>query len=122
MNPDDIFQTVQKSFRVTLGAAGTLVDSLQNPQNGEEVLNKLRTDPNQLAEELAIKGEATEIEARKFVDTLMAQSSGASDAPRGSSAAEPTAPLDIQNDLEDLITQISALRKELTDLQNSGDS
>jgi polyhydroxyalkanoate synthesis regulator phasin len=71
MNSNDIFQNVQKGFRVTLGAAGTLIDSLQNPRNGEEALNKLRSNPDQLVEELAAKGEMTEQEARTFVDGLL---------------------------------------------------
>lgn len=120
MNPDDIFQSVQKGFRVTLGAAGTLAESLQNPQNGQELLERLRTNPNQVAEELAEKGEITEQEARRFVDGLMAQSSGnGSGGTRSTPPAGPSAPPDIQADLEDLTAQIAALRQELADLQKS---
>lgn len=119
MNPDTIFQTVQKGFRVSIGAAGTLIESLQNPRIGEETLNKLRTNPNELAEELATKGEATEQEARNFVDSLMNQANNpATPGSPGSAAntAAPAAPLDVQTDLQDLVAQITALRKELEDL------
>jgi len=121
MNPDAIFQTVQKGFRVSVGAASTLLESLQNPRVGEEALNKLRTNPNELADELASRGEMTEQEARTFVDSLVNQArsagtSGGASSP--ASAAGPTAPPDLQADLEDLVAQITALRKELEDLSS----
>ncbi|MBE9100145.1 hypothetical protein [Vacuolonema iberomarrocanum] len=119
MNSNDIFQNVQKGFRVTLGAAGTLIDSLQDPRNGEEALNKLRTNPDQLVEELAAKGEMTEQEARTFVDGLLnsAQGASTSSAPgSGSTSNAPSAPPDVQADLEVLTNQIAELRKELQDL------
>jgi polyhydroxyalkanoate synthesis regulator phasin len=119
MNTNDIFQNVQKGFRVTLGAAGTLVDSLQNPRSGEEALNKLRTNPDELVEELATKGEMTEQEARNFVDGLLSstQTAAPGNAPgRRSNDGAPTAPPDIQADLQVLTTQIAELRKELQSL------
>lgn len=119
MNENDIFQNVQKGFRVTLGAAGTLVDSLQNPRMGEEAWNKLRTNPDQLVEELAAKGEMTEQEARGFVDGLLnsTQTAASGSAPgRRNNAGAPTAPADIQADLQVLTTQIAELRKELQSL------
>ncbi|MEO1208674.1 MAG: hypothetical protein AAFX78_03945 [Cyanobacteria bacterium J06638_20] len=119
MNSNDIFQNVQKGFRVTLGAAGTLIDSLQDPRNGEEALNKLRTNPDQLVEELAAKGEMTEQEARTFVDGLINSAQGAAAPPTSGSSSTsgtPSAPPDIQADLEVLTNQIAELRKELKDL------
>jgi polyhydroxyalkanoate synthesis regulator phasin len=119
MNPDAIFQTVQKGFRVSIGAAGTLIESLQNPQIGEDALNKLRTNPTELADELASRGEVTEQEARTFVDNLMNQARPSGSSPAGQYAAPnngPSAPADVETDLQDLITQITALRKELADL------
>lgn len=121
MNPDAIFQTVQKGFRVSIGAAGTLIESLQNPQIGEEALNKLRTNPTGLADELASRGEVTEREARTFVDSLISQTrpSGSSTGEYSAPTTGPSAPADVQADLQDLITQITALRKELADLGSS---
>jgi len=119
MNADNIFQNVQKGFRVTLGAAGTFVDSLQNPRNGEEAWNKLRTNPDQLVEELAAKGEMTEQEARTFVDGVFnsAQNAATSSATgRRTTNQGPAAPPDIQADLEVLTNQIAELRKELQSL------
>lgn len=121
MNPDDVLQTLQKGFRVTLGATTALVESIQDPQRREENLAKLRTDPNQLADELAIKGEVTEQEARLFVDNLLAQRSDQSDGGSGGfSRSAPTGPAvspDVQADLRDLTTQIAAMREELERLR-----
>jgi polyhydroxyalkanoate synthesis regulator phasin len=119
MNPDDIFQTLQKSFRVTLGATTAVIESIQDPYRREENLAKLRTNPAELADELAVKGEATEREARNFVDTLMSQPMGqsSSSAPRPTAPVGPTAPADIQADLKDLTEQIAGLRTELEQLR-----
>lgn len=121
MNPDDVLQTLQRGFRVTLGATTALVESIQDPQRRDENLAKLRTDPSQLADELAIKGEVTEQEARTFVDNLLAQRSGQPDAASGGfTRSAPTGPVvspDVQADLQDLTTQIAAMRKELERLR-----
>jgi len=121
MNPDDVLQTLQKGFRVTLGATTALVESIQNPQRREENLAKLKTNPNQLADELAVKGEATEQEARTFVDGLLAQRSGQPDSGGSSftrsAPSGPTASPEVQADLQDLTTQIAAMREELERLR-----
>ncbi len=120
MNPDDVLQTLQKGFRVTLGATTALVESIQDPQRREENLAKLKTNPNQLADELAVKGEATEQEARIFVDGLMAQRPGQTDSGGSftrSAPSGPTASPEVQADLHDLTTQIAAMREELERLR-----
>lgn len=120
MNPDDIFQNLQKGFRITLGATSTVLESIQDSQRREEALNQLRTDPVQLAEELAVKGEATEREARAFVDNLLAQQSGSASAGSSSASASaktPTAPPEVETDLKELTQKISELRAELEKLR-----
>ena len=124
MNPDDLMQLLQKSFRVTLGATTALVESVQDPQKRDENWNKMQTDFGQLTEEWAEKGEATEIEARTFVDRLISQSSDLqpSDAANGNSYDQPltTTPAtdsEIQLELQELIAQIAALRTELEKMQ-----
>lgn len=120
MNPDDVLQTLQKGFRVTLGATTALVESLQDPQRREENLAKLKSNPNQLADELALKGEVTEQEARTFVDNLLAQRSGQPDSSSSFTRSAPTGPAvspEVQADLQDLTTQIAAMRAELERLR-----
>ncbi|MBF2086524.1 hypothetical protein [Thermoleptolyngbya sp. C42_A2020_037] len=129
MNPDEILQGLQKGFRVTLGAASTLAETIQDSQRREETLARLRTDPSGLADDLAAKGEVTEQEARAFLDNLMAQRpagaswsgpSGSSSSPTASTGGVPVAPPDIQADLKDLTEQISAMRAELERLRQQG--
>lgn len=129
MNPDEILQGIQKGFRVTLGAASTLAETIQDSQRREETLARLRTDPNGLADDLAAKGEVTEQEARAFLNNLMAQRpagaswsgpSGSSSGSTASTGGVPVAPPDIQADLKDLTEQISAMRAELERLRQQG--
>jgi polyhydroxyalkanoate synthesis regulator phasin len=122
MNPDTILQTVQKGFRVTLGATAFLIETLQDPQRRDENLYRLRVDLDQLTEEWAAKGEMTEQEARNFVDTILSQraaqsnSSDTSSASGGSSTTA-VAPPDVQLDLQELTAQIAAIRAELERLR-----
>ncbi|WP_204151289.1 hypothetical protein [Leptolyngbya sp. CCY15150] len=119
MNLDTASQTIQQGFRVTLGATAALVEALQHPQQYGETFSRIqRGDLNQLTEEWAVKGEQTEQEARRFVETVMNPSSGSSygsSAPgsTGDRANEPTIPLDIQTDLVDLTQEIIQIRQEL---------
>ena len=129
---DDVLQLFQKSFRVTVGATSALLESIQDTQKREENMSKLQTDWAQFAEELADKGATTEQEARKFVDTLLAQASGGSvtdvtiDATTvtvtdpvpstGFSGPEPA----LNSELRELIAQVAAMREELANLRSSG--
>ncbi|MCU0571298.1 MAG: hypothetical protein MUF49_32620 [Oculatellaceae cyanobacterium Prado106] len=121
MNPDTLIQNLQKGYRVTIGATASLIESIQDPQLREENFNKLRHEPNQLIEELAVKGETTEQDARKFVDGMFGQSSwnqGSSTGTTVPTTATPVTSPDIQQDLQELTAQIAALRMELERLRS----
>lgn len=126
MNSDNLMQLAQKGFRVTLGATATLLETIQDPQRREESFSRLRSEFSQLTGEWEIKGETTEREARHFVDDLLSQRSGHSNST--SSASSPASPPptptdtssvapDIQQDLQDLTTQLAAIREELEKLR-----
>jgi polyhydroxyalkanoate synthesis regulator phasin len=115
MNSETLIQNLQKGYRVTIGATASVIESLQDSQRREENFAKLRSDPNQLIEELAVKGETTEQEARRFVDSLFSQPSTPSAAP--SSAPMPPQTVAIQQDLQDLTAQLAAIRAELERLR-----
>ncbi len=123
MNSDTVVQMLQRGFRVTLGATATLIEVLQDPQKRNENLSKLQTELSQLSEEWAEKGAATEQDARNFVDNLIAKqrsgSTGSSQTASSRGATVPTAPPDIQADLQELTAQIAAIRSELEKLRNS---
>lgn len=119
MNPDTFVQLFQKGFRVTLGATASLVEVLQDPEKRDENLAKLNQEWSVLSAEWAQKGETTEQEARNFVDTLLtrrgtSQSTGASSA----TVTTPSAPPDVQLELQELTAQIVAMRAELERLRN----
>ena len=126
MNSDSLIQFLQNGFRLSVGATAALIESLQDSQKREEILAKLRqSEFSQLAAELTKKGEITEQEAREFVDSLWQQqhqqnSQPSSDAP-GTSATtttdHPVASPNVQQELQELTAQVTALRAELEKLQ-----
>lgn len=126
MNSENLVQSLQNGLRVTLGATASLIEVLQDPQKRTENLTKLSQEWDQLSQEWAEKGKVTEQEARSFVDSLLAQQRNAasSDDPTRSATAtappdtSPTAPPDIQLELQTLTAQIAAIRAELEKLRN----
>ncbi len=127
MNPDTLIQTLQKGYRVTIGATASVIESLQDSQCREENFAKLRSDPNQLIEELAAKGETTEREARSFVDGVFSQSRNSQSnssqpfngipSPYETNTPMPPRTVAIQQDLQELTAQLAAIRIELERLR-----
>ncbi len=128
MNVDNLTQMFQTGFRVTLGAASSLVEILQDSQKRIENFDKIQSQWNEFTEQWAAKGEVTEQEARKFVDTLIHQQSGdftnspetrettvqvtTPDPPAASNTATVS-------EIQELTEDIAALRTELEGLQAS---
>lgn len=136
MNSDSLLQLLQNGFRLSVGATAALIESLQDSQKREEFLAKLmHSEISELAAELTNKGEITEQEAREFVDSLWERQNQAnqqnqenqqnsqtsSDVP-GTSATtttdNPVVSPNVQQDLQDLTTQVAALRAELEKLRS----
>lgn len=124
MNSDTLAQLLQKGFHLTLGATATLVETLQDPQRREANVSKLSTELSQLAEEWEAKGATTEVEARNFVSNLWQQSPTApSTSPTPASSTSGTTPPDeVQQDLQTLTAQISAIREEIERLRADGNT
>ena len=125
MNSDTLTQLLQQGFRVTLGATASLVETLQDPQKRSRNLSDLRSELDHLTQEWAEKGEVTEQEARNFVDTLLNQLSNQPPRPPSTpspatvaTTPTPTAPPEVQLELQELTAQIAAMRKELEQLRN----
>ena len=76
-NPNPL-ELVQKSYYAAIGAVTSVVESVQDSQKREETLaqvQQLLNHPNsttvhEVAKTLAEKGQVTEQQARKFVDTM----------------------------------------------------
>ncbi len=125
MYPDDLSQNLQKGFRVTLGATASLIEALQDPENSSQKFSELGGDVNRLTEELEVKGETTEREARQFVDSLLSQvpnpfdsSSANGGGPTITTVASPVAEGAVQSDLEALTLELAAIRSEIEALKH----
>lgn len=118
ITPEEIFQLVQKGFRVGVGASASLVEGLQNPRIYQENLDKLRLNPNLLVDELAAKGEVTERDARKLVDQVIGDRLGTRPASeRTVTTTAVTIEPDTEAELKELTRQLVALRQELQQLK-----
>lgn len=124
MYPDDLSQTLQKGIRVTLGATASLIEALQDPETSSQKFSALGGDVNRLTEELEVKGEVTEREARQFVDGLLSQmpnpfggSSSAASETTIITVASPVVDTAVQSDLEALTLELAAIRREIEALK-----
>lgn len=129
MSSDNLVQTLQTGFRITVGATASLIESLQDDRKREENLETLKLDWTQIADKWAEKGEQTELEARNFIDAVMSQGQSTTSRPptdsAGSAAEEnPASAADIavHSELQELTEQIAQLRKELEQLREREDS
>jgi polyhydroxyalkanoate synthesis regulator phasin len=129
MSSDNLVQTLQTGFRITVGATASLLESLQDDRKREENLETLKLDWMQIADKWAEKGQQTEREARDFVDGMLSQGQSAPSRPPtdpGSSSAPETsataADAAVQTELQTLTEQIATLRKELEQLREREDS
>ncbi len=117
MNPETLLQFVQNSFRVAIGTGNTVVETLQNPQTGLDTWTQLTTNPTQLAQDLAEKGRNTEQEAREFVDRMIEQQRNPSASGVTVTTTATSIAPDLQLELQDLASQLAAIRSELAQLR-----
>lgn len=129
MSSDNLVQTLQTGFRITVGATASLLESLQDDRKREENLETLKLDWTQIADRWAQKGQKTEEEARSFVDAVMSQGQSAASRPptNPTSSSVPETPAAdgdaaVQTELQELTEQIATLRKELEHLREREDS
>lgn len=116
MNSNTAIDLLKKGFRITLGASTSLVESIQDPLKREENLAQMQSDPNAFAEQLAEKGAVAEVEARRFVDSVVTQYGGSS-SPGTSNGPSPATTSSIDPSLEralrDLTAELAQIRSEL---------
>lgn len=124
MSPDSLSETLQKGFRVTLGATASLLEAFQDPQGASQKFSEIGSDFNRLTEEFESKGENTEQEARQFVDSMMTQmpnpfqqSGGPSTPQTVNTTAVPVADPSIQAELQTLTREIAQIRQEIEALK-----
>ena len=123
MDFDTFTEFIQKSFRVSLGAAASAVEAIQDPQASANKFSDIGTDFDRLADELEVKGALTEKEAREFVDNLSGGQWPNPFAPSPASnttvntVAKPVADSGIQSEIKALTEQLSAIRQEIEQLK-----
>ena len=129
MNFDTFTELIQKSFRVSLGAAASAVEAIQDPQASANKFSDIGTDFERLADELEVKGALTEKEGREFVDNVSRNFDGQWPNPFAPSTAS-TATVNtvaqlvpdagIQAEIKALTEQLSAIRQEIEQLKTQG--
>jgi len=129
MNPETLTETIQKGFRVTLGATASLVDALRDPQASQERFGNI-SDFDVLTQELEAKGTDAEREARAVVDSVMSQM-GQMPNPFGQTSASeatvdtyasPVADMSVQVELDALTQELATLRQEIEALKANQNS
>ena len=129
MEFETLSQLLQKSFRVTLGAAASAVDAIQDPQGSSEKFTAIGTDFERLTDELEVRGALTEKEAREFVDNLNLQFPNQfpnpfEPTPAGSATvnttATPVVDANLQAEIASLTEQLVSIRQEIEELKAQG--
>lgn len=131
MNTNTLIELFQKGYRVTLGAASSAVEAVQDPQRAADEFSEVGTDFQRLADKLEVRGALTEKEARDFVEGMAGQmpepfrsfsanfpQSGTPDAPRTvTTVATPIVDTALQAEVESLTAELVAMREELETLR-----
>lgn len=127
MNTDTLIELLQKGYRVTLGAASTAVEAVQDPQQTADEFSMIGTDFQRLADKLEVRGALTEKEARNFVESMMSQmpesfranfpSETASTPKTVTTVATPVIDTQLQAEVESLTAELIEIRREIEALR-----
>lgn len=131
MNTDTLLELFQKGYRVTLGAASSAVEAVQDPQRTADEFSAIGTDWVRLAEKLEVRGALTEKEARDFVEGVSSQlpeplrsmSSGLhspvvqSEPQTVTTVATPVVDTALKAEVESLTAELIAMRSEIESLK-----
>lgn len=131
MNTDSLLELIQKGYRVTLGAASTAVEAVQDPQRTADEFSAIGTDWERLADKLEVRGALTEKEARDFVEGVASQmpepfrsvsssfsSADSAEPPTVTTVATPVVDTALQADVTSLTEELIAIRQEIESLKN----
>ncbi|AFY38463.1 hypothetical protein Lepto7376_2168 [[Leptolyngbya] sp. PCC 7376] len=114
----NIFDLVQKGFRVTVGAAATLVETIKDPQKRDVTITEFRTELENRTAEWSEKGEMTEAEARKFLENVFQKDSSKAAGDREvSTSAVEVKDAELEKEIQVLTEQITMLKTELETLR-----
>jgi hypothetical protein len=123
MNSQQPFDLLKKGLHVTLGATTALVESVQDSRKREENLAQLNLGFDELTQRWADKGASTEVEARQFIDTVIANTIGQTPTPStGTPNPQPSVDINPQLivELQDLTSELATIRAALESQMTSG--
>lgn len=118
MSQNNIFDSLQQSFRVTLGAVTSVGEAISDPQKREDLLSQ-ETPLEQRFQEWETKGEQTEREARQTLESFLQRPASESPSPTSNPrddepiSTPSTRQIEFQAELQALIDQVVELRDEL---------
>ncbi len=131
MNPDSLLELIQKGYRVTLGAASTAAEAVQDPQRVSDEFSAIGTDWERIADKLEVRGALTEKEARDFVEGVTSQmpepfrsasspftQSQPPTPPTVTTIATPVVDTELQAEVTSLTAELIAIREEIEALKN----
>jgi hypothetical protein len=123
MNPDLVSAFLKQGFYITLGATTSVVESIQDSQKREENLSQLNLGFDRLSQIWADKGQVTESEARRMIDSMASQyglhtSSNSNSSSSSSFTSLPAVDPSLLQDLRTLTNQIANMRLELTQMRD----
>jgi polyhydroxyalkanoate synthesis regulator phasin len=121
MNNNKILEIAQQSFRVTVGAATSLVETVQNPQKRNAALSELNMELNKRTQEWASKGEATEQELKKKIEELLNRV-GAKSTQNKDNNSNNFNSKSAASEIYELTQKIRTLRTELEQLRQNNKS
>lgn len=116
MNANNLLQTIQQGYHIAVGATATLWETLQDPQKRETALSDLQLQWQQHSQAWLAKGEVTEREARRTVETWLNQRRQPAPASTNTSSRTTTTTTDdgvLRAEIRELTAQITYLRTQL---------
>ena len=112
-----LLETAQQGFHITVGAATSFLETVQNPQKRSEVISQIQLELSHKAQEWSEKGVATEQEAKAYINNLINQNTGAKNP--SSDVYNSNTSNDVNSGLQELKAEIIALRLELEKIRQS---
>ncbi len=121
MTENNVLSFLQQSLRTVVGATADAVETLQDTQKRNEAIAKVNAEWQKKSEEWVVKGTLTEAEARQIIEDFWQNRQTATTTMTTTSPQEIQidAPVnDPYTDIQDLTTEIIALRAELEKLNS----
>lgn len=125
MNTETLFDNLHQSFRITVGATASLVETLQDSEKRSQTFSDFQSEFSKKAQEWASKGETTEQEARRITQEWLEKLRNNPTEVNNDSVSQTetegtvSSETDVKKQIRELTQQISSLREELEELREA---